>query len=164
VGRAANSRRTAQARSRRLRTHGVALSPRTAERPSQTWRTFIVNHLGQFEFDTQMLSTDVSGDDLVDADASPSTSRPISSDRLPMSRQRALVDGRVSPEAQVLAYLALRITFADARACEGAPAGLRRGLEYSGLLQWMHGGHGEGRFVPSDRATATAAGGDCWHR
>ena len=31
VGRAANSRRTAQARSRRLRTHGVALPARTAE-------------------------------------------------------------------------------------------------------------------------------------
>jgi hypothetical protein len=33
------------------------------------------------------------------------------------------------PEAQVFAYLALRITFADARAREGAPAGLRRGLD-----------------------------------
>jgi hypothetical protein len=49
------------------------------------------------------------------------------------------------PDTHVLAYLALRITFANARACEGAPAGLRRGLDCS---QRTHGGRGEGRFVP----------------
>jgi hypothetical protein len=81
---------------------GVIVSERTVsrylrerpKRPSQTWRTFIANHLGQFEFNTQMRSTDVSGDDLVDA--SPSMCRPISSDRLLASRRCAMSDGRVS--------------------------------------------------------------------
>ena len=39
-----------QARDRRLRTHRVAVPPRPAEEPSQTWRTFLVNHLAQFTF------------------------------------------------------------------------------------------------------------------
>jgi hypothetical protein len=56
--------------------------------------TFIANHLGQFEFSTQVLSPYVLGDDVVDA--SPSTCRPISSDRLRASRQCALLDGRAS--------------------------------------------------------------------
>jgi len=81
---------------------GVVVSERTVSRylrerltrPSQTWRTCIANHLGQFECNTQMLSPDVSGDDLVDA--SPCTCRPISSDWLPASRHSALLDGRVS--------------------------------------------------------------------
>jgi putative transposase len=46
---------------------GVVVSERTVsrylrdrpQRPSQTWRTFIANHLGQFEFNTRMLSPDV---------------------------------------------------------------------------------------------------------
>ena len=37
------------------------------KRPSQTWRTFLANHLRQFECNAQMLSPDVSSDDLVDA-------------------------------------------------------------------------------------------------
>ena len=81
---------------------GVVVSERTVSRylrerptrPSQTWRTFIANHLGQFDFNTQMPSPDVSTDDLVDA--SPGACRPISSDWLPVARQRALLDGRVS--------------------------------------------------------------------
>ena len=84
---------------------GVVVSERTVsryvrerpKRPSQTWRTFIANHLSQFECNPQILSpdvSDVSGDDL--AGASYRTCRPMSSDRLPASRQRALLDGRVS--------------------------------------------------------------------
>ena len=54
---------------------GVIVSERTVsrylrerpKRPSQNWRTFIANHVGQLEFNTQVLSPDVSGDDLVDA-------------------------------------------------------------------------------------------------
>ena len=63
-------------------------------RPSQTWRTFVANHLGQFECNTQMLSPDVPSDDL--ADASPSGCRPLSSDQPHASSHCALVDGRVS--------------------------------------------------------------------
>jgi hypothetical protein len=81
---------------------GVVVSERTVsrylrerpKRPSQTWRILIANHLGQFEFNIQVLSPYVSRDDLVDA--SPSTRRPISSDRLPSSGQCALLDGRAS--------------------------------------------------------------------
>ena len=81
---------------------GVVVSERTVSRylreqpnrPSQTWRTFIANHLRQYECNTQMLPPDVSGDDFVDA--SPSTCRPTSSDRVPASRQCALLDERGS--------------------------------------------------------------------
>jgi hypothetical protein len=44
------------------------------------------------------------------------------------SRMRSRV-GVPRPDTHVLAYVALRITFANARACEGAPTGLRRGLD-----------------------------------
>jgi len=81
---------------------GVVVSERTVsrylqdrpQRTSQTWRTFIANHVGQFEFNTRMPSPDVSGDDLVDA--SPSTYHPGSSDWLRGSRPCALLSGRVS--------------------------------------------------------------------
>jgi hypothetical protein len=81
---------------------GVVVSERTVSRylreqpnrPSQTWRTFIANHLRQYECNTQMLPPDVSGDDFVDA--SPSPCRPTSSDRVPASRQCALLDERGS--------------------------------------------------------------------
>ena len=55
--------------------------------------------------------------------------------------------GTPRPDAYVLPYLALRITFTTEQACEGAPAGPRRGLD---CLQQTHGGRGEGRFVPLD--------------
>jgi len=111
---------------------GLLVSERTVSRymrelpnrPSQTWRTFVANHLGQFECNTQMLLPDVSGDDL--ADASPSTCRPLSSDRPHASSQCALLDGRVSVRPHVLAYLALGITFATPRLWRSVPAGLRR--------------------------------------
>ena len=88
---------------------GVIFSERTVsrylrerpKRPSQNWRTFIANHFGQLEFNTQVLSPDVSGDDLVDA--FPSTSRSILSDRLPASRQCALLDGNASARRVCLA-------------------------------------------------------------
>ena len=81
---------------------GVVVSERTVSRylrqrpkkPSQTWRTFIANHLGQLEVNTGMMSLDVAGDDLVDAFSS--TCRAISSEPLPASWPCALLDTRVS--------------------------------------------------------------------
>jgi hypothetical protein len=81
---------------------GIVVSERTVSRylrerprrPSQTWRTFIANHLGQFEFNTRMLSLVLSNDDLVDASSIRCLA--ISSDRPPVSRQCALFDGHVS--------------------------------------------------------------------
>jgi hypothetical protein len=81
--------------------------------------------VGQLTFDSQVLSPYVSDDDLVDATAR--TCRSIwSSDSLPAPRPCALFHGRAS--AHVLTYLALRVTFTTAQACEGAPAGPRQGL------------------------------------
>jgi HTH-like domain len=137
---------------------GVVVSERTVsrylrerpKRPSQTWGTCIANHLGQFEFSTQVPSPYVLGDDVVDA--SPSTCRPISSDRLRARGHALCYMGVPRPDAHVLAHLALGITFATAQACEGAPAGPRRGLDF---LQPTHGGRGEGRVV-SARTGQTA--------
>src|SRR4030095_11937753 len=86
-------------------------------RPSQTWRTFLANHLSQFECNTQLLSPDVSGDDLVDA--SPSTCRPPSSDRLPASRPCALLDERASVRRRSLGLPCTQDHLRE-------PAGLRR--------------------------------------
>jgi hypothetical protein len=114
---------------------GVVVSERTVsrylrerpKRPSQTWPTFIANHLGQFECNTQVLSPDVPGDDLVNA--SHSTCRPLSSEGCLCRGNARCWMGVSRSDAQVLAYLALRITFATPRSCEGVPAGLRRGLD-----------------------------------
>jgi hypothetical protein len=90
---------------------GVVVSERTVsrylrerpKRPSQTWRTFIANHLGQFERNTQVLSSYVSGDDLVDG--SHSMCRPIAVDRLPASRQCAALDGRALTRRRCLGFI-----------------------------------------------------------
>jgi len=54
---------------------GIVVSERTVSRylhgrprtPSQTWRTFLANHLGQLAFISELLSPDALGDDVVDA-------------------------------------------------------------------------------------------------
>src|SRR5262245_43899514 len=60
-------------------------------RPSQNWRTFLANRLGQFTVMSQVLSPYASRDDIVDAFAKNSCAAP-SSDQLPASRQCALAD------------------------------------------------------------------------
>jgi hypothetical protein len=93
---------------------GVVVSERTVsrylrerpKRPSQTWPTFFANHLGQFEFNTQVLSSYVSGDDLIDA--SSCLCQPSSSDRLPASRQCAPSDGRASARRPSLRLISPR--------------------------------------------------------
>jgi hypothetical protein len=64
-------------------------------RPSQTWRTFLANHLGQFTFISPMMSPYASGDDVIDASAVTSRSTPLS-DRLSAPSQCVLVDWRAS--------------------------------------------------------------------
>lgn len=59
---------------------GIGVSERTVSRyprgrprrPSQTWRTFLENHLGQFTLMSQVLSPYGPGDDVVDAFATTS--------------------------------------------------------------------------------------------
>ncbi len=87
VGRAANSRRTAQARTRRVRAHRVALPARTAEETVTDLAHIYCESPWPVRMRPRILSPDVSGDDLVDA--SPSTCRPLSSERLPAPRPRA---------------------------------------------------------------------------
>jgi len=90
---------------------GVVASERTVsrylrerpKRPSQTWRTFFANHIGQLEFNTQVLSPDVSGDDLVDG--SPSLCCPIVFDRPTVARQHVALDGRASARRPCLGFL-----------------------------------------------------------
>jgi hypothetical protein len=93
--RSADPRRAAQARTRRLRTHGRRYLRECPRRPSQTWPTFLANHLGQFTLISPVMSPYVSGDDVVDAAAVTSRSRPLS-DRLSASSQCVLIDWRAS--------------------------------------------------------------------
>ena len=82
---------------------GIVVSERTVSRylqecprrPSQTWRTFLANHLGQFTCMSPVMSPYASGDDVVDAAAATSRSAPLS-DRLSASSQCLLVDWRAS--------------------------------------------------------------------
>jgi len=136
---------------------GVVVSERTVsrylrerpKRPSQTLRTFLANHLAQFECNTDMLSTDVSSDDLVDA----SPCRPISSDRLPASRQCALVDRRRLSLGLPCTQDHLRDRTGMRRSAGRAPPR----LDY---FQCTHGGRGEGRLVQPDRANGNRDEGD----
>src|SRR5215204_6024183 len=82
---------------------GLVVSERTVSRylrecprrPSQTWRTFVANHLGQFTLISPVMSPYVSADDVVDAAAVTSCSTPLS-DRLPAASQCVLIDWRAS--------------------------------------------------------------------
>jgi hypothetical protein len=81
---------------------------------SPTWRTFLENHLGQFTCTSDVLSPYASGDDVVDTFAG--TFYSAASNQLSASSQYALVDWPAGG-SYVLAYLALRIRFATAQAC-----------------------------------------------
>jgi hypothetical protein len=82
---------------------GIVVSERTVSRylracprrPSQTWRTFLVNHLGQFRCISSVISPGALADDVVDATAVTCRSTPVS-DRLSASSQCVLVDWRAS--------------------------------------------------------------------
>jgi hypothetical protein len=82
---------------------GLVVSERTVSRylrecprrPSQTWRTFLANHLGQFTLISPVMSPYVSGDDVVDTAAVTSRSTPLS-DRLSASSHCVPIDWRAS--------------------------------------------------------------------
>jgi hypothetical protein len=90
---------------------GVVVSVRTVSRylarrpkwPSQTWRTFLANHLGQFRC-TSMLSPYAPGDDVVDAFTRTCRSTQ-SSDQLSASRQRARIDWPAAVRPKCLGLL-----------------------------------------------------------
>jgi hypothetical protein len=62
VGRSADPRVT-EARIRRLRTHGVPYLRHRRRAPSQTWRTFLANHLGDLAFTSMVKSPYEPSDD-----------------------------------------------------------------------------------------------------
>ena len=130
---------------------GLVVSERTVSRYlrgrprrlSQSWRTFLANHLGQFACISPAPSY-ASSDDVVDAFAMTCRSSP-SSDRLSASRQVALVDSRAG----------VRRTFSCFDFIENHPrdhAGMRRtsgrAPPRNGCLQPAHGGRGARRLVP----------------
>jgi hypothetical protein len=84
---------------------GIAVSERTVSRylrdrlraPSQTWRTFIANHLGQFTFISPATSPYApSADDVVDLSGLMIRKVPFQPYRLSASHQCALADWRAS--------------------------------------------------------------------
>jgi hypothetical protein len=90
VGRSADPRRVTEARHRRLRTHGVALSALDRLKKAPPWRTFLANHVGGFAFISPMTYSYRRGDDDVDACGLPF--RALLVDGLRASNQRAAVD------------------------------------------------------------------------
>ena len=91
---------------------GIVVSERTVsrylakrpKRPSQTWHTFLANHLGQFTCMSSVLSPYAPGDDVVDAFAGTCRSTQ-SSDRLSASRQCARIDWPASVRPKCLGLL-----------------------------------------------------------
>src|SRR5262249_40980556 len=96
---------------------GIVVSERTVSRylrgrprtPSQTWRTFLANHLGQVALISDLASPDGPCDYVVDALANACCSK-ASSDWRCASTQCALVDGLNRFGAYASAVLSLRIT------------------------------------------------------
>jgi hypothetical protein len=111
---------------------GIVVSERTVSRylpcrlraPSQTWRTFLANHLGQFTFISPETSLCAPGDDDV-GDGSSLTFRhtPLSCDARSASHQCAVDKGFNGP---YLASISFRLTFTTGSASEPAAAGARR--------------------------------------
>ena len=127
---------------------GIVVSERTVSRylqrrpnrPSQTWRTFLANHLGQFTFTSQVLSPYASDDDVVDAAARTCRSTPLS-DWLSASTQCALVDW---PASARHTFRGLHFTQDHLRARTGMRRSTGRAPPRNGCLQPTHGGHAEG--------------------
>ena len=73
---------------------GVIVSERTVsrylrerpKRPSQTWHTFVANHLGQFSFDSCVLLPYAPDTDDADVSCSPCRQPRLSRDALPFTR------------------------------------------------------------------------------
>jgi hypothetical protein len=131
---------------------GIVVSERTVSRylrecprrPSQTWRTFLANHLGQFTFISPVMSPHASGDDVVDAAAVTSRSTPLS-DRLSASSQRVLVDWRASVRRT---FVGSRIVQDHFRDRTGMRKSTSRAPPKNGCLQPTHGVRAAGRYVP----------------
>lgn len=131
---------------------GIVVSERTVsrylrERPrkrSQTWRTFLANHLGQVAFMSHVLSPYSSGDDFVDACDKTSCVGP-SSDPLSASRQCALAAGPASVRRK---GLDVPSTPDDLRKRTGMRRSAGRAPPRPRSLELTCGAHAESRFIP----------------
>ena len=92
LGRSADPWRVAEARDRRLRTHGVPVSAGQLTRRSQTWRTFLANHIGNLAFASTVTASFATSDDDVDALVRPCRPVPPSRDGRYASNRWGLVD------------------------------------------------------------------------
>jgi hypothetical protein len=130
---------------------GLVVSERTVSRylrecprrPSQTWRTFLANHLGQFTRISPVMSPHLSGDDVVDAAAVTSRSTP-SSDRLSASSQCLLIDWRASVRRT---FVGSRIADDHCRDRTDMRSGTSRAPPKNGCVRPTHGVRAAGRFV-----------------
>jgi hypothetical protein len=119
---------------------GIVVSERTvsrylAGRPkrlSQTRRTFLANHFGQFTCMSSMLSPYAPGDDVVDAFTRTCRSTQ-SSDQLSASRQRARIDWPASVRPKCLGLLFTQEHLRDRRNTRRSGRS-PRGLDASGRL------------------------------
>src|SRR5262245_34648012 len=131
---------------------GIVVSERTVSRylrerprrPSQTWRTFLANHLGQFTLMSQVLSPYASGDDVIDAFARTSSAAPWS-DQLPASRQCVRADWPASVRRIGLGGPCAQDHLRDRT---GLPRSNGRAPPKPGCVELTHREHGESRFVP----------------
>ena len=94
-----------------LRKLGIVVSERTVSRylrglprgPSQTWRTFLANHLAQFTFMSPATPAYApGGDDVVDVSGRTSRQTPLLRDGAVASHQRAIADWRASLQRESL--------------------------------------------------------------
>ena len=127
---------------------GLVVSERTVSRylrecprrPSQTWATFLANHLGQFTLISPVMSPYVSGDDVVDAAAVTSRSRPLS-DRLSASSQCVLIDWRASVRRT---FVGSRIAQDHCRDRTGMRSSTSRAPPKNGCVRPTYGGRAAG--------------------
>ena len=159
LGRAADSRRAAQARHRRLRPHGVAV-PAGAAKETVTDLAYIPRESPrQFTCMSHALSPYAPGDDVVDAFARTCRSTRLSN-RLSASRQCARIDWPASVRPRCLG---LRFTQDHLRERRNMRRSAGRAPPRTGYVQPTHGGHAEGGFVAlaPDQLQPLTAGDPC---
>ena len=115
---------------------GIAVSERTVSRylpdrrsaPSQTWRTFLTNHLGDLAWTSTLASVyGLGDDDVVDAHGVPRRHAPSLCDGPCTSNQLAVVDWPPLSNERLLAGVSRRIPFTTVDALRPARTRRRRG-------------------------------------
>jgi Homeodomain-like domain len=128
-----------------LRKLGIVVSERTVSRylrglpraPSQTWRTFLVNHLAQCTFMSPAISPYApGGDDVVDVFGLTSRQNPLLRDGAVTSHQRAIADWRASLQRESLGKYIVQDHLDDRIVIR---KGSSRGPPTPGRLRTKHG-------------------------